>query len=86
MIDGDSCVNIITKTTIEKMGLQAEPHPHPYNVNWIDKTAQSITQHCQIPIHMSSYENHVWCDVLEIKAAHILLGRPWLYDRCDLSE
>ena len=62
------------------MGLNAEPHSHPYNVNWVDKTAQSITQRCQVPIHMSSYEDHVWRDVLNIDAAHILLGRPWLYD------
>ena len=29
---------------------------------------------------MSSYEDRVWCDVLEMVIAHILLGRPWLYD------
>jgi len=44
------------------------------------KTAQSITHHCQVPIHMSSYEDHIWCDVLDIDAADILLGRLWLYD------
>jgi len=43
MIDGGSCANIIVKTTLEKMGVKAEPHPHPYNVNWVDKTAQPIT-------------------------------------------
>jgi len=42
MIDGGR-VNIIAKTTLEKMGLKAEPHPHPNNANWVDKTAQSIT-------------------------------------------
>jgi len=30
---------------------------------------------------MSSYEDRVWFgDDLDIDAAHILLGRPWLYD------
>jgi len=29
---------------------------------------------------MSSYEDRIWCDVLGIDAAHILLGMPWLYD------
>jgi len=29
---------------------------------------------------MSSYEDHIWCDVLDIDAAHILLGRYRLYD------
>jgi len=28
---------------------------------------------------MSRYEDRIWCDVLDIDAAHILLGRPWLY-------
>jgi len=72
-------VNIIAKTVLDKMGLKIEPHSHSYNVNWVDKTAQSITQHCQVPIHMSSYEDRVWCDVLDKDVAHILLSRPWLY-------
>jgi len=80
MIDGGSCTNTIAKTTLEKMGLDAEPHSHLYNVNWVDKTAQSITQRRQVPIHMSSYEDRVWCDVLNIDAAYILLSRPWLHD------
>ena len=29
---------------------------------------------------MSSYEDRVWGDVLNIDAAHILLGKPCLYD------
>ena len=29
---------------------------------------------------MSSYEDHIWCDVLDIDVAHILLGRSCLYD------
>jgi len=39
MIDESSSANIIAKTALEKMSLRAEPHPHPYNVNWVDKTA-----------------------------------------------
>ena len=62
------------------MGLKAEPDPHPYNVNWADTIAQPITQHCQVPIYISSYENRVWCNVLDIDVAHILLDRSWFYD------
>ena len=76
MIDGASCANIIAKTAHEKIGLKVESHPHPYNVNWVDKTIQPITQRCQVPIHMSSHRDHVWCNVLDIDAAHILLGKP----------
>ena len=58
------------------MVLKVEPHPHLYDVNWVDRTAQSITQYCQVSIYMSSYDVRVWCDVLDIDATHILLGRP----------
>jgi len=43
IINGESCVNIISKTVVEKMGLKAEPHPQSYNVTWANKTAQSVT-------------------------------------------
>jgi len=80
IIDGGSCVNIIVETAIEKMGLKAKPHPQPYNVTWVDKTVQAITQLCQVPIHMSSYHDQVWYDILDMDVAHILLVRLWLYD------
>ena len=37
IIDGGSCVNIISTTAVEKIGLKAEPQPQPYNVTWVDK-------------------------------------------------
>jgi len=55
MIDGGNCANIVAKTALKNNGLKVELHPHPYNMNWIDKVIQSITQHCQFPIHMSNY-------------------------------
>jgi len=76
MIDGDSCVNIIAKTVIHNMGLQAEPHPQPYNMAWVNKTAQAITQRCQVPINTSNYQDRVWCDILDMDVAHILLDMP----------
>jgi len=75
MIDGGHRANTIAKIALEKMGLKAEPHLCPYNVNWVDKTAQSIIQCCQVSIYMSSYEDCIWCDVLDIDVAHILLCR-----------
>nr|GEY65148.1 putative nucleotidyltransferase, ribonuclease H [Tanacetum cinerariifolium] len=28
-----------------------------------------------------SYEDQIWCDVIPVDACHVLLGRPWLFDR-----
>jgi len=49
-------------------------------VNWVDKTDQSITQHCSVHIHMSGYEDRVWCDVFRHRRCTYLLDRHWLYD------
>jgi len=27
------------------------------------------------------YSDKIWCDVVTIDVGHIILGRPWLYDR-----
>jgi len=80
MLNEGSCANIITKTALEKIGLKVDPRSHPYNMNWLDKTAQFITQRCQVHIHMSNYDDRVCCDVLDIDVTHILLSSPWLYD------
>ena len=76
VIDGGSCVNIIAKTTIDMLGLKAEPHPQPYNMTWVDKTTllPSVVKCLSICLA------RVWCDVLGMDVAHILLGRSWLYD------
>ena len=29
----------------------------------------------------SKYKDKVWCDVIPMDACHLLLGRPWQYDR-----
>ena len=27
------------------------------------------------------YKDEVWCDVVDMDACHLLLGRPWQYDK-----
>ncbi|KAK8954475.1 hypothetical protein KSP39_PZI002180 [Platanthera zijinensis] len=80
-IDSGSCVNIVAQRGLKRMQVKAEPHPHPYRVIWVDKTAIQVTQRCLIPIRLATFEDNVWCDVIPMDVAHVLLGRPWLYDR-----
>jgi len=64
MIDGDSYVNIIAKSAVERMNLKAEPHPQLYNVLGLTKTAQLVTKYCLMSIQFLSYRDYIWCDVL----------------------
>ncbi|KAK8951705.1 hypothetical protein KSP39_PZI004648 [Platanthera zijinensis] len=74
-IDSGSCVNIVAKKAYRRAP------PHPYRVHWVDKSAIQVTQRCLVPVRLASVEDKVWCDVIPMDVAHVLLGRPWLYDR-----
>ncbi|XP_020419382.1 uncharacterized protein LOC18777367 [Prunus persica] len=37
VIDPGSCENIISKEAIRKLGLETQPHPHPYKLSWLQK-------------------------------------------------
>ena len=39
-----------------------------------------ITQRCLVSIQMGDYKDGIYCNMLPMDVAHVLLGRPWLYD------
>ena len=79
LIDSGSCVNAISRNTINRTGLKPVSHPKPYNVCWID-TSLSIIERCQVSLKLAGYQDEVWCDVISMDAGSIILGRQWLYD------
>lgn len=68
---------------VDKLGLKVEPHPEPYQVTWLKKrNAVKVNQRCLVQFSIGSrYKDEVWCEVIPMDACHILLGRPWQYDR-----
>ena len=39
-----------------------------------------VAQRCLVSIQMGDYKDEIYCDVLSMDVAHVLLGHPWLYD------
>ena len=39
-----------------------------------------VAQRYLVSIQMRDYKDEIYCDVLSMDVAHVLLGRPWLYD------
>ncbi|XP_019098106.1 PREDICTED: uncharacterized protein LOC109131522 [Camelina sativa] len=66
-----------------KLALFTEPHPYPYKIAWLtSKTDIRMSKRCKVPFLMGlHYKDVVYYDVLHMDACHILLGRPWQYDR-----
>ncbi|GAV74082.1 hypothetical protein CFOL_v3_17564, partial [Cephalotus follicularis] len=47
-IDGDSCMNIVSKSAITRMNLKPESHPRPYKVTWVDNASMFVTEKCLV--------------------------------------
>nr|GEU52981.1 reverse transcriptase domain-containing protein [Tanacetum cinerariifolium] len=52
-------------------------------VNLVKKgNTVKVSKRCLVQFSIGkNYKNEVWCEVKSMDAAHILLGRPWHYDR-----
>ncbi|XP_035836015.1 uncharacterized protein LOC118485763 [Helianthus annuus] len=55
IIDGGSCENMVATTMVEKLGLQTEPHPDPYQLTWLKKgNVVKVTQRCLVQFSIGS--------------------------------
>ncbi|XP_022841848.1 uncharacterized protein LOC111365525 [Olea europaea var. sylvestris] len=80
IMDSGSCINVVSMTTVSRLGLKSVPHPRPYSVSWVDTSSIAIKERCLVPIQFLEYKDHIWCDVISMDVRHIILGRPWLFD------
>ena len=68
---------------VQKLQIQTEKHPKPYKLAWLKKGGEaSVSKRALVSFSIGlKYKDEVWCDVVDMDACHLLLGRPWQYDR-----
>ncbi|XP_056688899.1 uncharacterized protein [Spinacia oleracea] len=82
IIDGGSCTNVASTELVEKLELPTTKHPHPYKLKWLDDDSEvRVKNRVLITFSIGNYEDEILCDVIPMTACHILLGRPWQFDR-----
>ena len=82
IIDGGNSLNIVSQELVEKLSLPFARHPNPFRVAWVNETSIPISCRCLITfLFGKDFEESIWCEVLPIQVSHILLERPWLFDR-----
>ncbi|KAK1649530.1 hypothetical protein QYE76_067335 [Lolium multiflorum] len=82
IIDGGSCHNLASTELCEKLNLTLRKHPHPYHVQWLsDKGNVKIQHTVNVNFKIGPYEDTVECDVVPMTVCHMLLGRPWQFDK-----
>ncbi|XP_022040589.1 uncharacterized protein LOC110943141 [Helianthus annuus] len=84
VIDSGSCDNLVSEEAVRKLGLKTENHRKPYKLQWLKKGGEvQVSTRTLVSFSVGkTYKDDVWCDVVPMGACHLLLGRPWEYDRC----
>jgi hypothetical protein len=82
IVDSGSTDNLFSTEMVEKLELKTTKHPSPYKVSWLQKGQRvSVTKQCLVEFKIGNYHHQILCDVIPMDICHILLGRPWQYDR-----
>ena len=82
IIDGGSCMNMVSTEFVEKLGLATTKQPKPYKLQWLNDTREvKVTRQCNVPFTIKIHNDEVECNVVPMQAGHILLGRLWQFDR-----
>src|SRR3954469_12498997 len=82
IIDGGSCRNLASKELCAKLNLKYLPHLNPYYVQWLSDSGEMKVNHMvRVNFEIGPYEDSIDFDVVPMTVCHLLLGRPWLYDR-----
>eukprot|EP00253_Pinus_taeda_P007008 PITA_07008 len=87
IIDSGTTDNLVSTEVVEKLKLKTMKHPAPYKVSWLKKGHQLlVSEQCEVEFQVDKYKDKIICDVMPMDVCHILLGRPWQYDRAAMQD
>jgi len=82
IVDGGSCCNCCSTRLVEKLNLEVVLHPKSYKLQWINEDGElTVDRQVKVEFSIGNYQDNVLCDVVPMEACHILLGRPWQFDK-----
>ena len=63
--------------------MKTEKHPKPYKLAWLRKGGEvKVCRRACVNFSIGKkYKDEIWCDVVDMDVCHLLLGRPWQFDR-----
>jgi len=74
---------VASTTLVDKLQLKIKPHPQTYSIQRLNQgKGLKVSAQCLICLSIiKKYFDELWCDIIQRDAFHVLLRRPWLYDR-----
>ena len=77
IIDGGSCTNVASTTLVKKLNLPTLKHPRPYKLRWLNGCGEvKVNKQVLVSFSIGRHKDEVLCDVVLMRASHILLGKP----------
>ncbi|XP_077249604.1 uncharacterized protein LOC143889310 [Tasmannia lanceolata] len=88
IIDSGCCENVISETAASKLKLELKEHPTPYKMSWLKRCMEvTVSKRCLVNLSIASiYFDKIWCDVIPMDCSHIILGRPWQFDKKTIHD
>ena len=72
---------------MDKLNLKRTLQPKPYRVAWLEKGQQVLpNEQFHVEFQIENYQDEVRCDIIKMDSCHVLLGRPWKFDRDVVHE
>ena len=82
IVNNGSCANVLSNLVVDKLGLATIKHPEPYRVKWVNDSGEmKVNKQAKVKFSIDKYVDVVLCDIVPMHASHILLGRPWKFDK-----
>jgi hypothetical protein len=82
IIDSGCCTNIASVTLVKKLRLNTIKHERPYQLQWLNECGVvRVSRQMMISFSVGKHKDEVLCDVVHMHATHLLLGRPWQFDK-----
>ena len=82
IIDGGSCANVASVLLVEKLQFPTLKHSRPYKLQWLNDSGEvRVQKKVLVSFSIGKFHDEVLCDVVPMYVSHILLGRPWQFDR-----
>lgn len=87
IIDSGSCTNVMSSEAAKKLGLEVTLHPAPYTLAWLNTgTELKVSKQVHVSFSIGHYKDSTTCDVIPMDVCHLLLRRPWQFDRDDVHR
>ena len=82
IIDGGCCIYVASATLVEILNLPTLKHSKPYKLQWLNDCGEvKVNRQALVSFSIGRYKDEVLCDVVPMHVGHILLGKPWQFDR-----